>query len=43
MTGVQTCALPISGVDAAEQFNKRLIGRMQQQADVRMYLQQDDE
>ena len=35
--------LRYAGVDAAEQFNKRLIGRMQQQADVRMYLQQDDE
>ena len=42
--------LRYAGVDAAEQFNRRLIGRMQQQADrrqqtadVRMYLQQDDE
>ncbi len=35
--------LRYAGVDAAEQFNRRLIGRMQQKADVRMYLQQDDE
>jgi HPr kinase/phosphorylase len=37
--------LRYAGVDAAESFNRRLIGRMQQQApaDVRMYLQQDDE
>ena len=35
--------LRYAGVDAAEQFNRRLMGRLQQQADVRMYLQQDDE
>ena len=35
--------LRYSGVDAAKQFNERLLGKMSQQADVRTYLQDDDE
>ncbi len=35
--------LKYSGVDPAERFNERLIGRMQAAADVRQYLQDDDE
>jgi HPr kinase/phosphorylase len=35
--------LRYSGVNAAEAFNQRLIGRMRQAADVKMYLQEDDE
>jgi hypothetical protein len=30
-------------VDTAEAFNQRLIGRMRQAADVRRYLQEDNE
>ena len=35
--------LRYSGVDAADAFNQRLMGRMRQAADVRQYLQEDDE
>ena len=35
--------LRYSGVDAADAFNQRLMGRMRQVADVRQYLQEDDE
>ena len=35
--------LRYSGVNAAEAFNQRLMGRMRQAADVRLYLQEDDE
>ena len=35
--------LRYSGVNAAESFNKRLLGKMSQQADVKSYLQDDDE
>jgi HPr kinase/phosphorylase len=35
--------LRYSGVNAAEAFNQRLMGRMRQAADVRSYLQEDDE
>ena len=35
--------LRYAGIDSAEQFNRRLMGKLQQQADVRMYLQQDNE
>jgi HPr kinase/phosphorylase len=35
--------LRYSGVDTAAAFNDRLIGRMRQAADVRRYLQEDDE
>ena len=35
--------LKYSGVDPAERFNERLVGRMQAAADVRRYLQEDDE
>ncbi len=35
--------LKYSGFDPAEQFNERLIGRMRAAADVKRYLQQDDE
>ncbi|MHB1863500.1 MAG: HPr(Ser) kinase/phosphatase [Gemmatimonadaceae bacterium] len=35
--------LKYSGFDPAERFNERLIGRMRAAADVKQYLQQDDE
>jgi HPr kinase/phosphorylase len=35
--------LRYSGVDAAEAFNERLIGRMRAAADVRQYLREDNE
>jgi HPr kinase/phosphorylase len=35
--------LAYSGVNTAEAFNQRLISRMRQAADVRRYLQEDDE
>ena len=35
--------LKYSGVDTAQVFNNRLIGRMRQATDVRRYLQEDDE
>ncbi|MGH7689565.1 MAG: HPr(Ser) kinase/phosphatase [Gemmatimonadaceae bacterium] len=35
--------LKYSGFDPAERFNARLIGRMREAADVKRYLQQDDE
>ena len=35
--------LRYSGVDAAKQFNERLLGKMSQQADVKSYLQDDEE
>ena len=35
--------LRYSGVNPAEAFNERLIGRMREQADVRQYLVEDDE
>ena len=35
--------LKYSGVDTAAVFNNRLMGRMRQAADVRRYLQEDDE
>ena len=35
--------LRYSGVDTADVFNQRLIGRMRQAADVRRYLQEDNE
>ena len=35
--------LRYSGVNPAEAFNKRLMGKMSQQADVKSYLQDDDE
>jgi len=35
--------LKYAGVDTAAVFNQRLIGRMRQTADVRRYLQDDDE
>lgn len=35
--------LKYSGLDPAERFNERLIGRMRAAADVKRYLQQDDE
>jgi HPr kinase/phosphorylase len=35
--------LKYSGVEPAERFNERLIGRMRAAADVRRYLQEDDE
>ncbi|MGI8496008.1 MAG: HPr(Ser) kinase/phosphatase [Gemmatimonadaceae bacterium] len=35
--------LRYSGVDAAEAFNQRLIGRMRSQANLRQYLAEDDE
>jgi len=35
--------LRYSGVNPAESFNERLIGRMREQADVRQYLVEDDE
>jgi hypothetical protein len=35
--------LRFSGIDPAEAFNQRLIGRMRAAADVRQYLAEDDE